>query len=403
MKLTARQLNRATLARQMLLRREPIGVVDAVRAVCALQAQSAASPYIALWNRVARFDAAELDRAFAARSVVKATLMRITLQAVAAEDYPAFHAAMVHDLRRARLGDHRFTSTGLSIAEADALLPHVLAHTTEARSRTDVERVLAERIGPEAATWVWWAQRTFAPMLHAPTGGPWSFGDRPSFVASTMDRFEGTAADALAVLVRRYLAAFGPASEADFTQFTTLPRPRMRDALAVLGNELATHEGPDGKPLYDLHDGPLPSEDTPAPPRLMSMWDNILLAYRDRTRVIPEAYRKLVIRSNGDTLPTVLVDGYVAGVWRSAPDQATAIEVTAFHRLDDASWAGLEEEARSLVAFLADRQPDVYRRYARWWATLPSVEVRVLRARPAARTRSSDAGRGEGPTSRPSG
>jgi hypothetical protein len=172
--------------------------------------------------------------------------------------------------------------------------------------------------------------------------------------------------------------AFGPASEAALGQYTMIPQPPIRAALGVLADDLEMHQGPNGKQLYDVPGGALPPEDSPAPPRLMAMWDNTLLAYKDRSRIMPDAYRKLVIRSNGDTLPTVLVDGYVAGLWRPAPERADAIEVTAFRPLDDATWARLEVEAHSLVAFLAGREPSVYRRYAHWWATVPSAEVRVL-------------------------
>jgi hypothetical protein len=105
------------------------------------------------------------------------------------------------------------------------------------------------------------------------------------------------------------------------------------------------------------------------------MWDSVLLAYADRSRVIPPDYRRLFIHQNGDVLPTLLVDGYVAGVWRPAEG---GIEATAFHRLSKEAWRGLEEEASALIAFLADRDPTVYRRYAHWWAKLPSAEVRLL-------------------------
>lgn len=105
------------------------------------------------------------------------------------------------------------------------------------------------------------------------------------------------------------------------------------------------------------------------------MWDNILLAYADRGRVIPAGYRKLVTRMNGDVLPTLLVDGYVAGVWRATPE---GIEATAFHRLPDQAWDGLAAEAEALVAFLAGREPDVYGRYDHWWAKLPGAEIRML-------------------------
>jgi hypothetical protein len=105
------------------------------------------------------------------------------------------------------------------------------------------------------------------------------------------------------------------------------------------------------------------------------MWDSVLLAYADRTRIVPEAYRKLVTRSNGDVLPTVLVDGFVSGVWRPVDG---GIEVTAFHRLDTKAWRELALEARRLLDLLADRDPALYRRYGRWWAMLPSAEVRIL-------------------------
>jgi Winged helix DNA-binding domain len=376
MRLTARQLNRATLGRQLLLRREPMDVVKAVHHIVALQAQSAASPYLALWNRLAGFDAAELDAAFTDQRVVKATLVRITLHAVAAEDYPVFHQAMVRTLRASRLGDRRFTSTGLSIAEADALVPHVLAFAADQpRTKAEVEAMLTERFGGEPRPRVWWALRTFAPLVHAPTGGPWSFGPRPAYPAAPSQPSSTDHDESIVRLVRRYLRAFGPATTADVAQFTLLTRAKVRDALQILAAELQQYEGPDGATLFDVLDAPLPDGDVSAPPRLMAMWDSTLLAYADRSRIIPPEYRKLVTRNNGDVLPTLLVDGYVAGVWRPAEG---GIEATAFHPLPDDAWAGLEAEARALVSFLADREPTVYRRYAHWWATLPSAEVRVL-------------------------
>jgi hypothetical protein len=145
MRLTARRLNRATLARQLLLRREPLEVAEAVRRVVALQAQEAASPYLALWNRLAPFDPAGLDAAFAGHEVIKATLMRITLHAVTAADYPLFHRAMVASLRAARLYDRRYTQTGLSAADADALIPHLVEFTAERRTNAECEARLKGR------------------------------------------------------------------------------------------------------------------------------------------------------------------------------------------------------------------------------------------------------------------
>jgi hypothetical protein len=374
MPLTARRLNRATLARQLLLGREPLDVAGAVQRVVALQAQSAASPYIALWNRLAPFDPADLDTAFADQEVVKATLLRITLHAVHALDYPAFHNAMVPSLRASRLHDRRYTSTGLTIADADALLPQLLDFAARPRTKAEVEDLLERRLGDRQPR-AWWALRTFAPLLHAPTGGPWSFGPRSSFVAAPDQLPPERREESVQRLARRYLEGFGPATAADLGQFTLLTRSVARDALRAMAGELEQLEGPDGSQLSDVPGSPLPAEDTPAPPRLLPMWDSTLLAYADRSRVIPPDYRRLVARSNGDVLPTLLVDGYVAGVWRPVEE---GIEATAFHRLPDDSWTGLATEAAALAAFLAARDPAVYHRHTHWWTRLPNAEVRVL-------------------------
>jgi len=376
MKLTARQLNRATLARQLLLRREPLGVVEAVHRVVALQAQEAPSPYLALWNRIADFDPADLDAALASHALVKATLIRITLHVVDAADYPAFHAAMVRTLRAARLGDRRFTATGLSVADADALLEHVLEFAAQARTSAEVQAMLNARLGATQPR-VWWALRTFAPLVHAPTGGPWSFGLRPSYVSTRAPAVPADRDESLRHLIRRFLAGFGPASAADIGRFTLLARSTARAALTALAGELDRHEGPGGTELFDLPGAPLPAEDTPCPARLLGMWDSILLAYADRTRTTPLEYRPLILRRNGDVLPTVLVDGHVAGVWRPV---AAGIEVTAFRPLPEQAWEELAEQARSLVSFLAGREPLIYRRHANWWAAMPSAELRVLSA-----------------------
>ncbi len=376
MTITARQLNRATLARQLLLRRESVGVVEAVHRVVALQAQEPASPYLALWNRLKRFDPAELDRAFTARTIVKGSLMRVTLHAVDAADYPAFHEAMQPILRAARLHDARFKVAGLSIAEADALVPEVQAYASEPRTSPEVEAWLDERLGVLPKPGLWWAYRHYAPFVHAATGSPWSFGPRNSYVAARRQPRPSDPEAALRDLVRRYLEGFGPATMQDVSRFAMVKMPRVRAAVAALGDAIEPVEAPDGIRLYDVPGGIVPGEDVPAPARLLGMWDNALLAYRDRSRIIPPDHRTAVIRVNGDVLPTLLVDGYVAGVWRPVD---AGIEATAFEKLTDDAWAALDTEARALIAFLTEREPLVYGRYGHWWAKgLPSVDVRVL-------------------------
>ena len=374
-RMTPRELNRATLARQLLLARERVPLVDAVRRLVALQAQEPASPYVSLWSRLEGFDPAELDAAFRSFAVVKASLMRITLHAVAADDRSPFHVAMRTTLRAAGLHDERFRSTGLSVAEADALVPRLVDFARRPRSRVEIEALLAERIGAPAEPGVWRALRMMAPLVHAPTAGPWSFGRSPSYVAPPDSEAPGDAAASIGELVLRYLAAFGPASRRDFAQFALLRQPEVGPAFEALGDALVAAEGPDGATLYDVPGAPLPDADAPAPPRLLAMWDSVLLAYADRGRVIPPTYRPHVIRRNGDVLPTVLVDGFVCGVWRPVDG---GVEVTAFHELTADAWDGIEREGRDLLALLAGRDGAVYGRFGHWWSRLPGAQVRVV-------------------------
>jgi hypothetical protein len=372
--ITDRELNRATLARQLLLRREPLGITDAIRRLVALQAQHAASPYLALWNRLTDFDAADLDAAFASYTVVKATLIRMTLHAVHAGDYPVFREAIEPTLRATPF--KRFTvAAGVTFDAADELVAELLEFANRSRGGTEFKTWLEERLGTPPGPVASRLLQRYTPMWHAPTVAPWSFGQRPSYIAArspSVPVSEDTAGESLQVVVRRYLEGFGPASVADVAQFALVQQARVK---AALGADLEELEGPDGKTLYDVPGAPRPPANTPAPPRLMAMWDSILLAYADRSRVIPPYYRKLVIRSNGDVLPTLLIDGYVAGVWRPVEG---AIEATAFHPLSDNAWVGLAAEARSLLAFLAGREPNVYRRYDYWWGKLPSAGARLL-------------------------
>jgi hypothetical protein len=371
--LTERRLNRATLDRQLLLRRARLSVPGALRRIVAIQAQEPASPYVSLWSRLDRFDPDDLDAAFADRSVVKATLMRMTLHAVGADDYPDFHDAMQTTLRASRLGDPRFTVSGLSADEALALEGAIVAFAAQPRTRPEIEAMLAPRIADPAS--VWWALRSLVPLVHARTGGPWSFAKR-AFVASRDGHRTTLRPEALGRLIRRYLEGFGPATVADIAQFARVQRSRVREALSLAG-PLVELPGPGRATLLDVPDArPIPAEDAPAPPRFLPMWDSILLAYDERSRTLPTDLRPIVIRTNGDVLPTVLIDGFVAGIWRPLDG---AIEVTAYRRLGADDWAGLAREAAGLVRFIADRDPTAFSRHRRWWTRLPEpVAVRRL-------------------------
>lgn len=362
MDLTDRHLNRSTLHRQGLLQRQAMTVPEAVRAIVAIQAQEAASPYIALWNRIEDFAPEDLDAAFAEREVVKASLMRITLHAVHADDYPWLHTAMRHSLRASRLYSRRFKESGRSIEETEELVGPLLEFMSEPRTKAEIDSMLAEHTDGDADDVFWWAIRTFAPLHHVPGDPPWAFGRLNRYVtsgATARDR-----AESVRHLVRRYLEGFGPATIQDIGQFAMLPQSILRPAVKEMEEELDLHTGPRGERLLDVPGGQI-RDDLSAPPRLLPMWDSVLFAYKDRRRVIPEEYRRVIIRQNGDTLPSLLVDGRVAGVWRAGE---RGIEAILFEGESRRVWSELESEASDLARVLRGREPSVYSRYDRWWS-----------------------------------
>lgn len=373
---TRSALTRETMVRQGLSSRRSISVTDAARSVLALQAQEPAAPYVALWNRIDGFDADDLDRAYAAGAIVKATLFRFTLHAVAATDVPWARAAMRSRARDAGYHDI-LHAAGLTPEGVDDLLRSLSTAMADPHDNADVERVLSELV-PDAddPARLWSALRVVGAFRHAPTADHWSFGRRPAYVPCA-DADDDEAAS-LAELVRRYLLAFGPATVADMSQFTILKRSAIQAVVGTMPDVIAVG-GPDGSRLVDVSDRHPRPEGEPErlPPRLLGMWDSVLLAYADRSRVIPDAHRPHVIRRNGDVLPTVLVDGLVRGVWRASTD---AVEIRALEAIDDDALHHLDGEARDLRRLVADRDPTVFSRYARWWDQLPDGPTIALGA-----------------------
>jgi hypothetical protein len=365
---TREALTHETMVRQGLSSRRPVGITDAVQSVMALQAQEPAAAYLALWNRIDGFDPNDLDRAFANGAVVKASLFRFTLHAVDADDIAWARAAMKSRVRDA--GYHELLDNiGLTTENVTELLARLSTAMAEPHSSADVERVLTELVSEAGdPARLWSALRVVGAFRNAPTTDPWSFGRRPAFLPCTFAADDEPAATAQ--LVRRYLTAFGPATVADMSQFTILKRSALREVVESMADVVAV-AGPDGAQLIDVNGrDPRPqAEMATLPPRLLGMWDSVLLAYSDRSRVIPDQHRPHVIRRNGDVLPTVLVDGRVRGVWRASTD---AIEVRALEPLDDATLGGLDDEARDLRRLLADREPAVFSRFGRWWDLLPA-------------------------------
>lgn len=369
-RLTGRQLNRATLARQLLLERANLDVRAATERIGGLQAQEPASPHIGLWTRLAGFEPADLDRALAQRSVVKGTLMRSTLHIVSAADYLHLWPAVVPRLGSSRRQDRATPPNAKRLA---ALKARAEALTAEPRGLGELREHLGDADGMAPDEVLWWIRRSVA-FAHAPSEVPWSFGRRPRLAhALPWLGADGwpTTDEALEHVVRRYLGAFGPATAADLSQWSGLSVGTVRPGIAALDSagELRRFSDERGRELLDLEGAPLPDADTPAPPRLLPMWDSTLLAFADRTRLISDADRRVVIARNGDTLPTFTVDGVVAGLWWAAaePGGRTHILIEPFRpplAIGDARV--LEEEGERLADVVAPLEPTVYARYQGW-------------------------------------
>jgi hypothetical protein len=339
--LTQRELNRTTLLRQLLLRRERLSPVRAVERLGGLQAQLPSSPYLALWARLERFERSALERALRRRNIVKALLMRATMHLVSARDYPYLDAAV----REARTLT-RVRGTG---RPPDELVERIVALTRE-RPRTRTE--IMEALGFHSRTLEVDELRTYSWVLalgrleQTPESAFYGFRGSPTYEPA--DHEHPPRGEAAAYAIRRYLAAFGPATRADVSQWSGVPIRDLAPGFDAL--RLRRFRDERGRELLDLPRAPLAQADVPAPPRLLPRWDELLLAHKDRTRVLAEGHRKAVIHKNGDVQQTFLVDGSVAGLWRQEGDR---IVLEPFAPLPGTARRELEDEAARLEAWLA--------------------------------------------------
>lgn len=339
--LTLRELNRTTLLRQLLLGRRRVSALAAIERLAGLQAQWPPAPYVGLWTRVEGFRRQALERAVRHGEVVKATLMRATLHLVTRRDYGVFSAAIgdvASWLDEAARADAERVAAGVrALAEAEPLtMQRALAFLEREHGLADLH-----------ARRVWHAARIRAHLLHAPETALWA--GRPHAVFVPVD--EPAPVDppaARAEVLRRYLAAFGPAARADAADWSGM---RVGDFAAALDalEPLRRYRDERGRELLDLPRAPLQPPDGPAPVRFLPKWDNLLLGYADRTRVLPEAYRKTVIAKNGDVAQSFLVDGFVAGTWRLEKNK---VVVAPFAPLPRTARREVEDEARRLEEWL---------------------------------------------------
>jgi hypothetical protein len=342
--LTHRALNRATLARQMLLARESVGAVEAIERLAGLQAQEPKPPFAGLWTRVADFDREELLAALRGGDVVRATLMRATLHLMSARDFAAFRPALQPAIGAALdvVGDRK---EGISPADVSAAARKLLAGGP--RRFDELRAALAEQFPDVDNRVVGYAVRLNLPLVMVPTDDPWGYPRNAQFDLTDVDIATPASPDDL---VRRYLAAFGPASATDFQRWSALKGAKA--VLDGLREELACFRDERGRELFDLPDAPRPGEEAEAPPRFLPEFDNLMLAHDDRTRVIADEHRGEVVTKNLRVRATVLWDGVVAGTWTIERKRDTAtLRIAPFGRLPRGAKAALTGEGEALLRF----------------------------------------------------
>ncbi|MEU4247642.1 winged helix DNA-binding domain-containing protein [Amycolatopsis sp. NPDC026612] len=355
--LDTRALNRATLARQLLLERATLPVFDAVAHLGGLQAQEPQAPFTGLWSRLRAFDPAALDVLLTGRRVVRTHLMRRTVHLLTAEDVLAWRSRFDDMLCRRVLGTYRRELEGVDLAELAAAGRAVLADG-EPRSMGELARAVAVRWpapGPRALGELLIA--ALIPSVQLPPRGLWrtKAGVRNLPLATWL----GRDADPLApddrvgrALVRRYLTAFGPAATADLRTWCGLTG--LPATVKALREELVVFRDERGRELLDLPGAPRPDPDTPAPVRFLPAFDNAILGYDDRSRIIDDAHRGLSVAGER----VVLVDGRVSATWTVDGDD---VAVRPLRRLSRPEHAAVAEEGGELATFLSGGASDCVR------------------------------------------
>ncbi|WP_198338889.1 winged helix DNA-binding domain-containing protein [Lysobacter capsici] len=354
-RLGTRALNRALLARQSLLERSAASPLAMIEQLVGLQAQAPNPPYLGLWARLREFALDDLTQAMRARRIVRATMMRGTLHLVSADDYRALRPVLQPVLRRlslqsahakalrgVELGELR--KAGIDALQGGALSATALGEALRARWPAHDTAELAKLV------------RSVELLVHVPPAGVWDSHQAATFAvahdwlgAPVAEDADENAADAMLL---RYLAAFGPASARDASAWSGLTGTRER--LQRLRPRLRVFVDEAGTELFDLPDAPRPAPETAAPVRLLPEFDNVLLAHRDRSRIFDEGLRGAIFTRNGLVAATVLIDGFVAGVWKLQRERDTAmVVVETFKRPRAADRAELQHEAEHCLRVAA--------------------------------------------------
>jgi hypothetical protein len=338
--LSPRELNRALLARQLLLERARLPLPRAVERMGGVQAQYAPSMYIGLWSRVEGLERDQVSRALERRSLVQGTLMRSTIHVVSKRDYWPFAVGIRRGTQEWWLRTHGRQTNRRQIAANDRKLRRAFKGGT--LSRAELEQVLGRR---------WAGAGVFVDLVRVPPSGTWERrrADLYALAEDWIGPENASEAEGVELLVRRYLGGFGPASPREIADWAGLDVKLAREAIERL--KLRRFRDEEGKELFDLPRAPLPDADTPAPVRFLPVWDATLLVHARRTQILPEEYRARVFNvKTPHSVNTFLVDGQVAGTWRHENNR---VKVEPFAPLPRAARRELDDEAARLAAFHA--------------------------------------------------
>jgi hypothetical protein len=336
--LTQRELNRALLARQLLLERARLPLPRALERIGGIQAQYAPSMYIGLWSRVQGLDRDAVTRALERRAIVQGSMMRATIHLVSRRDYWPFVVGIRRGNREWLLRTHGRDTNLREIAANDRKVRRALSDGP--LSRAELEQFLGRR---------WAGAGVFVDLVRVPPSGTWERrrADLYALAEEWVGPEDATEADGIERLVRRYLQGFGPAPVADIADWAGLGITSVRQAIERL--ELRRFRDEQGKELVDLPRAQLPDADTPAPVRFLPVWDANLLVHARRTQILPEEYRPLIFNvKTPNSMNTFLVDGQVAGSWRHENGR---VKLEPFAPLPRAARRELEDEAARLAAF----------------------------------------------------
>jgi hypothetical protein len=349
--LTRKQLNRATLDRQLLLRRSSLSPLAAVEHLVGLQAQVPLNPYTALWSRLADFAPNELADLLLERRVVRTTVMRATIHLVTADDCLLLRPLMQRVLDQ-ELARHREYAPALEGVELDAVLAFARSFLAEPRTGPELRSALGERFPGNVPAALAYACRNLLALVQVPPRGVWGRTSQVTYASAEAwlgrPLVENASLDDLVV---RYLAAFGPATVADVATWSRLTG--LREVVERLRPRLRTFLDERGRELFDLPDAPRPDPETPAPPRFLPEYDNVLLSHAERSRFWDGA----VPHPGGIGWGALLSGGVVSGFWRLGREDGLArLVVQHTGRLSKAARQDVHTEALSLVDLLAPEE-----------------------------------------------